>query len=77
MSDEDDDELGALRIELMKTEIDHHRLDMKKIELDMKKLDQDLRWEPWKALAAFIAASAAFAGAVLGLASWLSHHPFG
>jgi hypothetical protein len=47
------------------------------MSLDMKKLEQDLRWEPWKALAAFIATSAAFVGATLGLASWLSHHPFG
>jgi phytoene/squalene synthetase len=61
-------ELRNLRIELMKAEIDHHRLDMRKLE-------QDLRWEPWKALAAFLAAAAAFGGAVLGLAVWLSQHP--
>jgi len=34
-----------------------------------------LRWEPWKALAAMIAASAVMTGTVLGLSNWL--HPPG
>jgi hypothetical protein len=32
-----------------------------------------VRWEPWKALAAMIAAAAVFAGSVLALSNWL--HP--
>jgi hypothetical protein len=34
-----------------------------------------LRWEPWKALAAMIAAAAVFAGSVLALSNWI--HPAG
>ena len=30
-----------------------------------------LRWEPWKALAAMIAAAAVFMGGVLALSSWV------
>jgi hypothetical protein len=33
------------------------------------------RWEPWKALAAIIAASAVFAGGVLTLANYIGHSP--
>jgi hypothetical protein len=33
------------------------------------------RWEPWKALAALIGASAIFAGAVLTVANWVSRQP--
>ena len=56
-----------MRIELMKAQIDHTRLNM-------EKLRQDLRWEPWKALAAMVAGTAAMAGAILALAAWLSQH---
>jgi hypothetical protein len=33
------------------------------------------QWEPWKALAALIAAAAVFAGGVLGLSTWVSQRP--
>jgi len=33
------------------------------------------RWEPWKALAAIIAAGAVFAGGVLTVASWWHPSP--
>lgn len=56
-----EDEERQLRIELMETQIDKNRLDMKRIE-------QEMRWEPWKALAAIIAASAAMVGVILALA---------
>lgn len=45
----------------MKAQIDHERLDLKRIE-------QQMRWEPWKALAAIIGAAAAMVGIILGLA---------
>lgn len=51
----------------MKAQIDNTRLNM-------EKLRQDLRWEPWKALAAMVAGTAAMAGAILALAAWLSQH---
>lgn len=34
-----------------------------------------LRWEPWKALAAMVAAGAVFFGGVLAVSNWL--HPSG
>jgi hypothetical protein len=63
----DDDEERQLRIELMKAQIDHTRIDM-------AKLQREMRWEPWKALAALTGASAAMTGAVIALAAWLSQH---
>jgi hypothetical protein len=57
MSDADDERY--LRIDLMQTQIELYKAQ--------------LRWEPWKALAAMIAASAVMTGAVLGLSNWL--HP--
>lgn len=63
----EDDEERQLRIELMKAQIDHTRVDMAKLEREM-------RWEPWKALAALLAGTAAMAGAILALAAWLSQH---
>ncbi len=55
-----DDEERELRIELMKTQIDEGRLNI-------DKLRQEMKWEPWKALAAIIAASAAMVGVILAL----------
>jgi hypothetical protein len=38
-------------------------------------MDRQARWEPWKALAAMVVASAVFCGAVLGLSSYLHRSP--
>ena len=39
----------------------------------MRTTEADLtRWEPWKALAAIVAASAVFCGSVLGVTSYLT-----
>jgi hypothetical protein len=46
---------------LRQVQADHYRVQM--------------RWEPWKALAAIIAASAVFCGAVLGVSSYITHAP--
>ena len=48
----------------MTVQIDRNRLDMKRIE-------QEMRWEPWKALAAIIAASAAMVGVILALSHFI------
>ena len=58
MNDADEQQL---RIELMQTQIDKNRLDL-------VRLRQEMRWEPWKALAAIIGASAAMVGVILALA---------
>lgn len=50
-----------LRIELMETQIDNNRLNMKRLE-------QEMRWEPYKAFAAIIAGVAAMAGIIVGVA---------
>jgi hypothetical protein len=67
MNEATEDEERQLRIELMKAQIDHTRVDM-------AKLQREMRWEPWKALAALAAGTAAMAGAILALAAWLSQH---
>jgi hypothetical protein len=51
-----DAEERELKGELMKTQIELYRVQ--------------LRWEPWKALAAMVAAAAVFAGGVLAVSSW-------
>lgn len=56
-----DDEERQLRIDLMKTQIDKNRLDLDRVR-------QEMRWEPWKALAGIIVAVAAMAGIILGVA---------
>jgi hypothetical protein len=57
----DTDEERALRIELMAVQIDKGRLDIDRVR-------QEMRWEPWKALAGIVAACAAIVGIILGLA---------
>lgn len=46
-------------------------------EADLRDIQANLyraqtRWEPWKALAAIVAASAVFCGSVLGVSSYLT-----
>lgn len=60
---EADAEEQELRIELMKTQIDHNRINM-------ARLRQEMRWEPYKAIAAFLAAAAAAGGIIVALAHW-------
>jgi hypothetical protein len=54
-----DDEREELKDNLMQTQIELYKAQ--------------LRWEPWKALAAMVAASAVFMGGVLAVSNWL--HP--
>jgi hypothetical protein len=54
-----DDEERELRINLMQTQIELYKAQ--------------LRWEPWKALAAMVAAAAVFMGGVLAVSNWV--HP--
>lgn len=58
VSDEDDER--QLRIELMKTQIEHLR--------------GQITWEPWKAIIAAFGAGAAVMGVVVGLLALLLHH---
>jgi len=55
------EEKSQLELELMKVQIDHGRLDMKRIE-------QEMRWETWKALAIILGGVAAVSGVILGVA---------
>lgn len=61
-------EKGRLDIERIRQEIDKHRLEIDKDRLDMDRIHQEMKWEPWKALAAIIAAGVAFAGIILAVA---------
>jgi hypothetical protein len=66
MMPEPADEERQLRIELMATQIDKNRLDIDRVR-------QEMRWEPWKALAGILVAVAAMAGVILGVAHLLPH----
>jgi hypothetical protein len=59
----DDDEERRLRIELMQTQIDNNRVNI-------ERLRQEMRWEPYKALAAIIGGAAAIGGIIVALAHW-------
>jgi RecA/RadA recombinase len=62
-----DEEKQALEIELMETKIDHHRLDMKKLE-------QDLRMENRKFMLQIVVALVAALGVGVALGRlWLFH----
>lgn len=52
-----EEEERELRGNLMQTQIELYKAQ--------------LRWEPWKALAAMVAAGAVFAGGVLAVSSWV------
>lgn len=43
-----------------------------KTRVDIEKLRHEMRWEPWKALASFLLATAAMTTAVVALAHWLA-----
>jgi hypothetical protein len=51
----------------MKTQIDHGRVNIDQIR-------RELRWEPYKALAAIVGAAVAMMGFTLALAVWLGPH---
>lgn len=44
------------------------RVDIEKMRIDMDKFRREMRWEPWKALAAIVIGVAAMGAAVIGLA---------
>jgi hypothetical protein len=58
---DDDDEERQLRIALMQSQIDKARLDIERVR-------QEMRGEPWKALAGILVGVAAIAGIILGVA---------
>ncbi len=58
-----DDEERELRANLRQTQIELYKAQ--------------LRWEPWKALAAMVAAAAVFMGSVLAVSNWIASHPQG
>ena len=60
----DESEERQLRIDLMKVQIDSGRVNIEKMR-------QEMRWEPWKALATIIAAITAVAALILGVAHLL------
>ena len=62
----DDEVERQLRIELMQSQIDHNRVNL-------ERLRQEMRWEPWKALAGILAGVAAMAAVILAVAHWI--HP--
>ena len=60
----DDDEERRLRIELMQTQIDNNRFSI-------ERLRQEMRWEPYKALAVIVTSIVAVSGLILGLAHFI------
>ena len=46
-------------------------VDLKRIEQQIKRLDQEMRWQPYLAIATFLGAVAAMVGVILALAHFL------
>jgi hypothetical protein len=59
-----DDEKRELEIELMALQVDKTRLDIDRVR-------QEMRWEPWKALAGIIAGVAAVAAIIIALSHYI------
>jgi hypothetical protein len=57
----------------MTTEEDARRTLLVEAQIELYR--RQARWEPWKALAAIIAAAAVFGGGVLTVASWWHPSP--
>ena len=55
------DEKPRLEMELLMVQIDKGRLDIDRVR-------QEMRWEPYKAIATIVVAAAAVAGIILGVA---------
>ena len=51
--------------------IEQMSVDIKRIEQQIKRLDQEMRWQPFLAIATMLAATAAMVGVILGLAHLL------
>lgn len=66
MSDKDD-----LEIELMNAQIEALRAERAKYEVEAERFRQEMRWEPWKALAAILVGVAAMCGVILTVAHFL------
>jgi len=43
--------------------------------LDMKRIEREMRWAPWTALAALIAAGVVFVGGVIAVSNWVRPLP--
>lgn len=73
-----DDDRAELELALMSAQIEKLNAERAKLDAEAERFRQEMKWEPYKAFAAIlagiVAASAAMTGAVLALASWLSHH---
>jgi hypothetical protein len=64
---------------LMTAQIERLNAERGKMNAETERFRQEMKWEPYKALAAIVGgilgASAVMVTAVLALASWLSFHP--
>jgi hypothetical protein len=65
------DDENELRIELMNAQIETLRAEREKLQIETERFRQEMRWEPWKALAALIVASSAMLGVILTVAHFL------
>jgi translation initiation factor 2 gamma subunit (eIF-2gamma) len=45
------------------------------LQAQIRLVERQASWEPWKALAAMLAAAAIMAGAVLALSNWIGRQP--
>lgn len=52
--------------------LDKGRVDIEKMRIDMDKFRREMRWEPWKALAAIVIGIAVMGMAVFGLTHWIA-----
>ena len=59
----------------MNAQIETLRVERAKLQAETELFRQEMRWEPWKALAALIVAAAAMMGLILTVAHFLPPSP--
>jgi hypothetical protein len=55
------------------TELEREQASWRHLQAQIRLTERQARWEPWKALAAMLAAVAIMGGSVIALSSWIGH----
>jgi hypothetical protein len=55
--------------------LEREQASWRHLQAQIRLTERQARWEPWKALAAILAAAAIMGGSVLALSNWIGHQP--
>lgn len=66
-----EDDKRDLELALMNAQLEKTLIEQEKLRAETDRFRQEMRWEPYKALAAVIAGVAAFSGLILAVAHFI------